>query len=306
MSSSVSNDLYLAPSYNNAVSQTNAQPCLRHFMKHLLVLATTIFFPCGNKVAEIPSDSVKTDSVVSISNADSDWRELTNSWNTSLNLRNAPIMKSFYADSVLYYGDHLSNSEVVRRQQEYFNQNKDYKQKIEEYVELIAQPDGSWLVKVLKQVTAKGKTANYPASLVFAKVNGIWKIIEESDDITDLNKAKSLEEKYSPATTTIEGLLEENNTFGTLQGQDAKSDAKIPYNVIWSKNPVDVIASIEDEKKGWITEKKIERIQLIGNSENILKLLNHKVRVTGKIEHASTEGHYTNVVMNVELVEAAL
>lgn len=277
------------------------------FMRTYIALASLLFlFSCGNKETASGIDTVKADSVAVSSNADSDWRELTDSWNASLNLRNASIMKSFYADSVLYYGDHLSNDEVVHRQQEYFNLNKDYKQKIDEYVELIQQPDGSWLVKIMKEVTANGKTAVYPASLVFARVNGIWKIVAESDDITDLNKAKSLEVQYSPQTATIEGLLEENIAYGSLPGGDPKSDAKIPYYVIWSKNSIDVIANAEQEKKGWATERNVERVQLSGHEDEIKKLLNKKVRITGKLEHATTTGHFTKVIMNVELIEEAI
>lgn len=276
-------------------------------MRTIAVLASLVFLvSCGSQNGGQSPDSVAKDPVSLTTKKDTSWKALTESWSAALNLHNASIMKSFYGDSVLYYGDHLSAHEVVHRQEEYFALNPDYKQKIVEYIDEIQQPDGSWLIKIVKQVTANGKTNNYPASLVFAKVNGIWKIVAESDDITDLNKARSLEVSYSPVVTTIEGLLEENNAFGSVPGGDPKSDAKIPYYVVWSKHPLDVIANAEQEKKGWASERNIERIQLLGSEEQIKKLLNHKVRVTGKIDHASTKDHYTKVVMNVELVEEVL
>lgn len=276
-------------------------------MRHLLALTSLFFlFSCGNQSAEVANDSVVTDSTNLMSNANSDWHELTESWNASLNLRNASIMKSFYADSVHYYGDQLTNEEVVRRQQEYFNLNKDYKQRIDEYVELIKQPDGTWLVKIMKEVTANGKTATYPASLVFTRVNGIWKITAESDDITDLNKAKNIEVSYSPETTTVEGLVEENNTYGTASGGDAKSDARIAYYVIWSKNPLNVRNNVIEDLNDWKEELNVERIQLVGHSEEIKKLLNRKVRITGKLEPATSGDHHTKVIMKVDLVEEAL
>jgi len=215
-------------------------------------------------------------------------------------------MKSFYADSVDYYGDQLTNEEVVRRQQEYFNRNIDYKQRIEEYVELIKQPDGTWLVKIMKEVTANGKTATYPASVVFTQVKGIWKITAESDDITDLNKAKNIEVSYSPVTTTVEGLVEENNTYGITSGGDAKSDARITYYVIWSKNPLNVRATAKEDLNDWKEELNVERIQLVGHSEEIKKLLNRKVRITGKLEPANSADHHTNVILNVDLIKEAL
>lgn len=276
-------------------------------MRKIAALASLIFlFSCGDGNNNNTADTNNSDSTIVIPKGTS-WRDLTESWNASLNLRNASIMKSFYADSVVYYGDHLSSDDVVHRQTEYFAMNPDYKQKITEYIDEIQQPDGSWLIKIIKQVTAGGKTNDYPASLVFSQVNGIWKITVESDDITDLNKARSLEITYSPDQSTIEGLLEENTTFGKADGNDPKSDAKIPYYVVWSKHPLDVIADADEETRGWITQRNVERVQLIGgNTDDIKKLLNHKVRVTGKIEPPSKNDHFTTVVMNVELIEEVL
>jgi hypothetical protein len=270
-------------------------------MRHLFfVLCSLLFISCGDNTVEVVNDSASTDSIAVKSVTG--WKELTESWSASLNLRNASIMKSFYADSVLYYGDHLTSDEVVHRQQEYFALNPDYVQKITEYIDEIQQPDGSWLIKINKQVTANGKTADYPASIVYANMNGIWKIVAESDDITDLNKAKNLQVEYA-VKTTLEGLLEENTTFNPVPGTDPKSDARVPYYVIWSKHSLDVIANTEQQAKGMLTEENVERIQLIGSEEQIKKLLNHKVRVTGILDHATGSDHYTEVLMNVELVE---
>src|ERR1044072_2612952 len=169
-------------------------------MRKIAVLAFLVFlFSCNNNNGGGTVDSAQKDSATVKPSGTGGWKELTESCSASLNLRNASIMKSFYADSVLYYGDHLSADDVVHRQEEYFAMNPDYKQRITEYIDEIQQPDGSWLIKIVKQVTANGQTNEYPASLVFADVNGIWKIVAESDDITDLNKARSLEVTYSPA-----------------------------------------------------------------------------------------------------------
>lgn len=274
-------------------------------MKHFSIIFLALFFvSCGENNGEVAVDSPNSDTVAIKSVTG--WKQLTESWSASLNLRNASIMKSFYADSVLYYGDHLTSDEVVHRQQEYFALNPDYVQKITEYIDEIQQPDGTWLIRIIKQVTANGKTADYPASLVYANVNGIWKIVAESDDITDLNKAKNMQAEYAPAKTTLEGLLEENTTFTPVAGTDPKSDARVPYYVLWSKHSLDVVATAEQEKKGTLTEENVERIQLIGSEEQIKKLLNHKVRVTGTLNHATGSDHYTKVLMNVELVEEVL
>lgn len=274
-------------------------------MKYILpIFFSLALMSCGNDSNDAVTDTSTSDSVAVKSVTG--WKELTESWNASLNLRNASIMKSFYADSVLYYGDHLTSDEVVHRQQEYFEMNKDYVQRVVEYIDEIQQPDGTWLIKITKQVTANGKTADYPASLVYGNVNGIWKIVAESDDITDLNKAQNMQAQYAPVKTTLEGLVEENSTFIPVAGTDPKSEGRVPYYVLWSKHSLDVVATAEQLKKGIVTEENLERIQLIGSEEQIKKLLNHKVRVTGTLNHATGSDHYTKVLMNVELIEEVL
>lgn len=156
------------------------------------IVTAALFISCSNESSKQPKlGSVKADSIPVVAVL-SDWQSLTESWTASLNLKNASIMKSFYADSVLYYGDKISGDEVVKRQQNFFASNTDYHQKIVEYISEEQQPDGNWRIRIAKQVTANGKIAEYPASLIYSDKNGIWKIISESDDITDLKKGTPL------------------------------------------------------------------------------------------------------------------
>lgn len=236
----------------------------------------------------------------------SDWHELTEAWTASLNLKNASIMKSFYADSVVYYGDRISSNDVVSRQTAYFNANSDYHQKISEYLGEEQQPDGSWRVRITKEVTAGGKTASYPASLVFMKDGGIWKIVSESDDITDINKARLQQVKYDKEVVTVEGLLEETTGFNTSdQSGDPKSNGAEKYFVVWPSSKLDVIATPEQEKEGvTITEHNVDRLQLSGDEKMITPLLNKKVRVKGTLFHQHTAHHFTKVLIEVQSIEA--
>lgn len=274
-------------------------------MRTLFLSAITILlFSCsGNTDKVVTEDSTIKDSA---SVKMSSWRELSESWNASLNLRNAPIMKSFYADSVLYYGDHLAAEDVVNRQQGYFSSNKDYSQSIEEYIDEVQQPDGSWLVRIMKQVKVNGKIANYPASLVFAQNQGVWKIVAESDDITDLTKAQTQNAGYTPEKVSIEGLVEANSTFGAATGGDPKSDGAVKYYALWCKHPLMVTATADQEKKGMKSMSNVERIQVVGDAAAIEKLLNKKVRITGTLEYNSGGEFNTPVIVRVELIEEVL
>jgi hypothetical protein len=260
------------------------------------VFIACFLFSCSNENGNDKNDSLKTDTLKLVPTV-SEWHSLTESWTASLNLKNASIMKSFYADSVLYYGDKISREDVVKRQQDYFAANADYRQKLAEYLSEEQQPDGTWRVRITKQVTSGGKTADYPASLVFANKNGIWKIISESDDITDLKKRTPLSVHYEPETITVEGLLK--------QQPASKSGTGEMYFTLWTAQALDVIATAAQEKEGInISEENIDRIQLNGDEDQLKALLNKKVRVSGTLFHAHTSYHYTTVLMNVSSVIA--
>lgn len=265
---------------------------------------TLLLFSCGsNSNNNTASDTAVNDSVAVKMTT---WRELTESWNASLNLRNAPIMKSFYADSVLYYGDHLASDDVVNRQQGYFSSNKDYSQTIEEYIDEVQQPDGSWLIRIMKQVKVNGKIANYPASLVFAQKEGVWKIVAESDDITDLTKAQTQKAGYAPEKVSIEGLIEMNSTYAAANGGDPKSNGTVKYYALWCKHPLEITATPEQEKQGLKSMNNLERVEVIGDVATIEKMLNKKVRVTGVLEYNLKGDFNTPVIVRAELIEEVL
>lgn len=286
------------------------------FSEFLLMRKTILFlFPVfligctsgSSTSGEIASDSSNAKTAMQ-PDTGSDWQSLTESWTASLNLKNASIMKSFYADTVSYYGDKISGDDVVKRQQEYFNQHSDYRQKIVEYMGEEQQPDGSWRVRITKQVTAGGTTANYPASLIYSKHNGIWKIVSESDDITDLKKAQAIEAHYGNMIT-VEGLLEESTGFGAANGGDPKSDSKKPFTLVWPSQPLNVIATPEQEKSGMTSEYNIDRLQVIpgadaaSNATAVHNLLNKKVRISGRLSHGDPKTHFTKVVLRVEAIK---
>jgi hypothetical protein len=220
------------------------------------------------------------------------WRNLTESWSASLNLKNASIMKSFYADSVAYYGDRISSEDVVKRQAAYFSENTDYKQKIFEYVEEVQQPDGSWLVRIMKQVRAGGNVANYPSSLVFANQNGIWKIVAESDDITDINKSISHPVELNKEIEII-GLLEETTGFVLVDGGDSKSDGRTPYFVIWPKTPLQVAGDTTT----------LDHVQVIATGKDLKSYLNKRVRVSGKLFAKTEQTHFTAAILKIETID---
>jgi hypothetical protein len=153
------------------------------------LFALLVFASCASdpQLAEHSATDSVTPSVVPA--GATDLETLTESWTASLNLKDASIVRSFYADTVYYYGGRIGFENVLEQQRAYFNSNPDYHQKITDYTGEEKLPDGSWRVHITKEVTAGGKTATIPSELIYEKRNGIWKIVSESDNITELSKA---------------------------------------------------------------------------------------------------------------------
>jgi hypothetical protein len=276
-------------------------------MRFLFILTSFFFFAfvaCNNPETKNPAvDSSIKDSVAVKPGVNSDWQRLTESWTASLNLKNASIMNSFYSDSVIYYGDKIAGTDVVKRQQEYFSTHPDYHQKITEYLGEEQQPDGNWRVRITKEVTASGKKGSYPSSLIFGKENGIWKIISESDDITDLRKGQPVNVFYAPESVVVEGILEENTGFTSSKQGDPKSDNKELYYVVWPSQPLNVLVKAGTEKGITTNELNVDRIQLAGDVLSITPFLNKKVRINGTLTHAVTPHHFTKVILNISKIE---
>lgn len=268
-------------------------------MKYAFLLLPFFLFSCSNGGDTPVEDS--TNIVKTAVDSNSDWRSLAESWTASLNMKNASIMKSFYADTVRYYGDTITSADVVMRQSTYFAQNADYKQKITEFIGEEQQPDGTWRVRITKEVTAGGKVASYPASLIFGKKNGIWKIVNESDDISDLTKGRTQEVHFAPEVVTVEGLLEETTGFGKSESGDPKSDAKENYFIVWPSSLLDVMAN--GGARDGVNVKGVDKLQVFGSADAVKALLNKKVKVTGTIRLGTGEHEFTKVVLDVKTIE---
>lgn len=268
----------------------------------LLVVAVGLLSCADNK----PNNETKTDSVVADSApAESDLQALTESWTQQLNLKNAALTRSFYFDTVNYYGDRVSAEEIFRKQQNYFSRYPDYSQRIKEFVQEEHLPDGSYQIRFIKEVMAGGQLASYPSRIIFQQQNGVWKIALESDDMTDITKARNGEAQTGNYNDvfTLTGLVEENTGFAAPEpGQDAKSDQRETYLVLLLDQPLDVIGDpgATNEKT---TERGLMRLQLQGDENALRRHLNNKVKLTGKLFHATTSHHHTNVLLQVESIQ---
>lgn len=266
------------------------RPCAV-FLLFLLILAS-----CSESRQDNTTDSVaqNTDGT----NEPPDFTALLRTWAEVMNDSDLAVQTSLYADTIKYYGSVMPIAKVFDLQASYIAAKKGYDLHIVEVDKQERRPDGTWYIHFTKEMRSATDTSNYPSSLVFAwKKNG-WKIVEETDDITELKGAA--EENivsYSPAIARIDGMIEENNAWNTTKpGTDPKSEGRMVYYVLIPKHPVTTIAGPHNNPPA---ELGVTRIQLRSKSIDLKKWVNVPVSVSGRLLHSSADGVYTAVQMDV-------
>ncbi|MCU0435357.1 MAG: hypothetical protein MUC87_18010 [Bacteroidia bacterium] len=248
------------------------------------------------------SGKPNTDSASTASNPTNEppnFPALLNTWAEVMNDSDLAVQTSLYADTIKYYGATLPAEKVFALQADYIHTHRGYELSIVEIDKQERRPDGSWYIHFTKQVTSARDTASYPASIVFAWKRNGWKIVEETDDITDLKgAAENYILGYSPALVEIEGTIEENSAWNTANpGSDPKSDGRMVYYVLIPKQPVTTVAGPHNNPPA---EMGVKRIQLRSKTIDLKKWLNTPVRVSGRLLRSTGKDVFTSVQMDVE------
>ncbi len=224
---------------------------------------------------------------------------LLNTWAEAMNDSDNAVLSSLYADTVSYYGITTASAKVFMLQSDYVAKHKGYMLRITEIDRQEHRPDKSWYIHFTKEVTTATDTVSYPSSLIFAWKSNGWKIISESDDLTDIKGAsENYILNYAPAISDIEGVIEENNTWNTSKpGNDPKSDGRMVYYALVPKKKITTVAGPHNNPPA---EENIDRIQ-IRSKINLSKYLNKTVVVSGRLLHSS--GSEINTVVQMEVLE---
>lgn len=114
-------------------------------------------------------------------------RRLTTLWNDAHNNRDINAFTPLYGSNVLFYGEYLSPSQCTGKKDLVLNSSYDYFEQNLRNIEIIDKENGRIRVNFDKDVKADDLQASYPSYLEFADQNGSWKIVRESDRVTDRN-----------------------------------------------------------------------------------------------------------------------
>lgn len=121
--------------------------------------------------------------------SDAHFNALVQQWNTAHDSKNVGQFETLFDDTVLFYGKPESKAKCISRKMALLKKFPDFKQTVGTLT-IEKQTDGSVKCHFLKTVTFNGKNEDYPSYLIFKRYGTNWKIITESDLITDKNLAK--------------------------------------------------------------------------------------------------------------------
>lgn len=164
-------------------------------------------------------------------------RQLVLSWNEAHQRRNGDLLASLYDSEVDYYGQHLTNAQVVADKRDFFAKNEQFFQYLVssihiDDIEAVAVADNApkaseKQVEFVKQAGNGDRKRNYPATLRVKRVaDGQWKIAAESDDISDLNL------KQTPYPRVVKGKFDGvHEQYAWVRGQDPVSNSSCASDV---------------------------------------------------------------------------
>ena len=161
-------------------------------MKKLLIVILFCFcvIACGkksqgtgniNKKNRIPNVQLETKTT------EDEIKEMVNIWNKASSNGDFDTLEKILADKIEHYQTTVSKDYYIRDQKKFFEKNPVYGQVLKGNIEVEKISDRQVKAEFVKEVTTKEGIKDYPSYLVFEKINGKWKIILESDLVSDEN-----------------------------------------------------------------------------------------------------------------------
>ena len=233
--------------------------------------------------------------------------KMVNIWNDASSNADFDTLEKILGNKIEYYQSSVTKDYYISDQKKFFAKNPVYGQKIKGDITVTQISNKQAKAEFIKEVTTKKGTKDYPSYLIFANVNGEWKLILESDKVSDANvenqKKRAAENpnkskyKYDEPVTIV-------GTFGIKKFETKNGIAK-PY-VITLNTPIKVVADEGDDVNQ--TESNQNMIQLALSDEHInyLKSKNaygKRIQVTGTFYYWHSIYHYTPVLMSVSEVK---
>lgn len=287
-------------------------------MKKILLLILLILsaFSCGkkenpdasvNKEETVKKEKVEETEKTKEKSVEEQIKEMVNIWNEASSNADFDTLEKILGDKIEYYQSSVTKAYYISDQKKFFEKNPVYGQKIKGDITVTQISNKQAKAEFIKEVTTKKGTKDYPSYLIFANVNGEWKLILESDKVSDANvenQKKRAAENPNKSKYKYEEPVTIVGTFGIKKVETENGIAK-PY-VITLNTPIKVVADEGDDVNETETNQNMIQLALTDEHINYLKSKNaygKRIQITGTFYHSHTMYHYTPVLMSVSEVK---
>ena len=287
-------------------------------MKKILLLILLILsaFSCGkkenldtssNKEETVKKENVEETEKTKEKSVEEQIKEMVNIWNEASSNADFETLEKILGDKIEYYQSSVTKAYYISDQKKFFEKNPVYGQKIKGDITVTQISNKQVKAEFIKEVTTKKGTKDYPSYLIFANVNGEWKLILESDKVSDANvenQKKRAAENPNKSKYKYEEPVTIVGTFGIKKVETENGIAK-PY-VITLNTPIKVVADEGDDVNETETNQNMIQLALTDEHINYLKSKNaygKRIQITGTFYHSHTMYHYTPVLMSVSEVK---
>ena len=128
-------------------------------------------------------------------------KEMVSIWNEASSNADFDTLEKILGDRIEYYQSSVTKAYYISDQKKFFVKNPVYGQKIKGDIIVTQISNKQVKAEFVKEVTTKKGVKDYPSYLVFENVNGEWKLILESDTVSDANIARMRRGKNKVQTT---------------------------------------------------------------------------------------------------------
>ena len=285
-------------------------------MKKLIILSILLTtLSCGLNNKGNNDKKSEKNSVEKVRISEQEVKEMVELWNKASSNGDFTVLENMLADKVEYYQQTVTRDYYIKDQKKFFEKNPVYGQVIKGDINIQQISDTQYKAEFVKEVTTKKGTKDYPSYLVFKKIGDEWKLILESDTVSDANIEKRKKQKtespnkstyYYGDNQTLIGTFDIKKIFVEDGAENENGKTIYPYFLFLS-SPIKVVPAVADDSEN-IVETGVTELHLVLD-ENLINYLKSnqaygkKVKMTGELFHSQTIHHQSAVLMNVKNIE---
>ena len=285
-------------------------------MKKLAILSILLVtFSCGLNNQSNNDKKSEKNSTQKGKTSEQEVKEMVELWNKASSNGDFTVLENMLADKIEYYQQTVTRDYYIKDQKKFFEKNPVYGQVIKGDIDIQQISDTQYKAEFVKEVTTKKGTKDYPSYLVFKKIGNEWKLILESDTVSDANIEKKKNQKtenpnkstyYYGDNQTLIGTFDIKKIFVEDGAENENGKTIYPYFLFLS-SPIKVVPAVADDSEN-IVETGVTELHLVLD-ENLINYLKSnqaygkKVKMTGELFHSHTIYHHSAVLMDVKNIE---